>query len=87
MFDELPHFVEIAEQVLVETLVARLPLKLSIKPFCIGLSVDVAPFDVVLEMPSQDVFEVNSVPLSLRSCEAGPWFRRCDRVRARPAGR
>ena len=39
MFDELPHFVEIAEQVLVETLVARLPLKLSIKPFCIGLSV------------------------------------------------
>ena len=36
-FDDLPRFVEIAEQVLVEALVTQAPLKLSMKPFCIGL--------------------------------------------------
>lgn len=49
------------------------PLKLSTKPFCVVfIRRDVVPFDFVLRLRGQDVFDVNSVPLSLPIIRGNP---------------
>ena len=65
--DDLARLVQIGEQVLVEAPSRSLALKLTTKPFCIGLpACDVVPFDVTPLLPGQDgVRGGRSVPVAM----------------------
>jgi hypothetical protein len=58
----------------IHALVARRPLKLSTKPFCIGLPAAMWCYPE-LHLPGQDRIKVNSVPLSLTIMRGNPGLR------------